>query len=57
MSNDERVEFVLDVAAEYGIKVGNIYDIIKLYEERFGDFSMNYENLVEILKEGNYDKV
>jgi hypothetical protein len=57
MSNDERVEFVLDVAAEYGIKVGNVYDIIKLYEERFGDFSMNYENLVEILKEGNYDKV
>lgn len=57
MSNDERVEFILDVAAEYGIKVGNVYDIIKLYEERFGDFSMNYENLVEILKEGNYDKV
>lgn len=57
MSNDERVEFVLDVAAEYGIKVGNVYDIIKLYEERFGDFSMNYENLVEILKEGDYDKV
>ena len=57
MSNDERVEFVLDVAAEYGIKVGNVYDILKLYEERFGDFSMNYENLVEILKEGNYDKV
>ena len=57
MSNDERVEFVLDVAAEYGIKVGNVYDIIKLYEEIFGDFSMNYENLVEILKEGNYDKV
>lgn len=57
MSNDERVEFVLDVAEEYGIKVGNVYDIIKLYEERFGDFSMNYENLVEILKEGNYDKV
>ena len=57
MSNDERVEFVLDVAAEYGIKVANVYDIIKLYEERFGDFSMNYENLVEILKEGNYDKV
>jgi hypothetical protein len=57
MSNDERVEFVLDVAAEYGIKVGNVYDIIKLYEERFGDFSINYENLVEILKEGNYDKV
>lgn len=57
MSNDERVEFVLDVAAEYGIKVGNVYDIIKLYEERFGDFSMNYENLVEILKERNYDKV
>lgn len=57
MSNDERVEFVLDVAAEYGIKIGNVYDIIKLYEERFGDFSMNYENLVEILKEGNYDKV
>lgn len=57
MSNDERVEFVLDVAAEYGIKVGNVYDIIKLYEERFGDFSMNYENLVEIIKEGNYDKV
>ena len=57
MSNDERVEFVLDVAVEYGIKVGNVYDIIKLYEERFGDFSMNYENLVEILKEGNYDKV
>ncbi len=57
MSNDERVEFVLDVAAEYGIKVDNVYDIIKLYEERFGDFSMNYENLVEILKEGNYDKV
>lgn len=57
MSNDERVEFVLDVAAEYEIKVGNVYDIIKLYEERFGDFSMNYENLVEILKEGNYDKV
>lgn len=57
MSNDERVEFVLDVAAEYGIKVGNVYDIIKLYEERFGDFSMNYENLVEILKEGIYDKV
>lgn len=57
MSNDERVEFVLDVAAEYGIKVGNVYDIIKLYEERFGDFSMNYENLVEILKEGNYDRV
>lgn len=57
MSNDERVEFVLDVAAEYGIKVGNVYDIINLYEERFGDFSMNYENLVEILKEGNYDKV
>lgn len=57
MSNDERVEFVLDVAAEYGIKVGNVYDIIKLYEEKFGDFSMNYENLVEILKEGNYDKV
>jgi hypothetical protein len=57
MSNDERVEFVLDVAAEYGIKVGNVYDIIKLYEERFGNFSMNYENLVEILKEGNYDKV
>lgn len=57
MGNDERVEFVLDVAAEYGIKVGNVYDIIKLYEERFGDFSINYENLVEILKEGNYDKV
>ena len=57
MSNDERVEFILDVAAEYGIKVGNVYDIIKLYEERFGDFSMNYENLVEILKGGNYDKV
>jgi hypothetical protein len=57
MSNDERVEFVLDVAAEYGIKVGNVYDIIKIYEEKFGDFSMNYENLVEILKEGNYDKV
>lgn len=57
MSNDERVEFVLDVAAEYGIKVGNVYDIIKLYEERFGDFSINYENLVEIIKEGNYDKV
>lgn len=57
MSNDERVEFILDVAAEYGIKVGNVYDIIKLYEERFGDFSVNYENLVEILKEGNYDKV
>lgn len=57
MSNDERVEFVLDVAAEYGIKVDNVYDIIKLYEERFGDFSINYENLVEILKEGNYDKV
>lgn len=57
MSNDERVEFILDVAAEYGIKVGNVYDIIKIYEERFGDFSMNYENLVEILKEGNYDKV
>lgn len=57
MSNDERVEFILDVAAEYGIKVGNVYDIIKLYEERFGDFSMNYENLVEVLKEGNYDKV
>lgn len=57
MSNDERVEFVLDVAAEYGIKVGNVYDIIKIYEEKFGDFSMNYENLVKILKEGNYDKV
>lgn len=57
MSNDERVEFVLDVASEYGIKVGNVYDIIKMYEEKFGDFSMNYENLVEILKEGNYDKV
>ena len=57
MSNDERVEFVLDVAAEYGIKVGNVYDIIKIYEKKFGDFSMNYENLVEILKEGNYDKV
>lgn len=57
MSNDERVEFVLDVAAEYGIKVGNVYDIIKLYEERFEDFSMNYKNLVKILKEGNYDKV
>lgn len=57
MSNDERVEFVLDVAAEYGIKVDNVYDIIKIYEEKFGDFSMNYENLVEILKEGNYDKV
>ena len=57
MSNDERAEFVLDVAAEYGIKVGNVYDIIKIYEEKFGDFSMNYENLVEILKEGNYDKV
>lgn len=57
MSNDERVEFVLDVAAEYGIKIGNVYDIIKIYEEKFGDFSMNYENLVEILKEGNYDKV
>lgn len=57
MSNDERVEFILDVAAEYGIKVGNVYDIIKIYEEKFGDFSMNYENLVDILKEGNYDKV
>ena len=57
MSNDERVEFILDVAAEYGIKVGNVYNIIKIYEEKFGDFSMNYENLVEILKEGNYDKV
>lgn len=57
MSNDERVEFILDVAAEYGIRVGNVYDIIKIYEDRFGDFSMNYENLVEILKEGNYDKV
>ena len=57
MSNDERIEFVLDVAAEYGIKVGNVYDIIKIYEDKFGDFSMNYENLVEILKEGNYDRV
>ena len=57
MSNDERVEFILDVAAEYGIKVGNVYDIIKMYEEKFGDFSMNYENLVDILKEGNFDKV
>ena len=57
MSNDERIEFILDVAAEYGITVDNVYNIIKTYEERFGDFSMNYENLVEILKEGNYDKV
>lgn len=57
MSNDESIEFILDVAAEYGIKVGNAYDIIRIYEEKFGDFSMNYENLVEILKEGNYDKV
>lgn len=57
MSNDERIEFILDVAAEYGITVNNVYNIIKVYEERFGDFSMNYENLVEILKEGNYDKV
>lgn len=57
MSNDERTEFILDVAEEYGIKVGNVYDIIKAYEEKFGDFSMNYENLVEILKKGNYDKV
>jgi len=57
MSNDERIEFILDVAEEYGITVDNVYNIIKVYEERFGDFSMNYENLVEILKEGNYDKV
>lgn len=57
MSNDERIEFILDVAEEYGITVDNVYNVIKAYEERFGDFFMNYENLVEILKEGNYDKV
>lgn len=57
MSNDERIEFILDVAEEYGITVGNVYNIIKAYEDKFGDFSANYENLVEILKEGNYDKV
>lgn len=57
MSNDERIEFILDVAAEYGITVDNVYNIMKAYEEKFGDFSMNYENLVEVLKEGNYDKV
>lgn len=57
MSNDERIEFILDVAEEYGITVDNVYNIIKAYEEKFGDFSMNYENLVEVLKEGNYDKV
>lgn len=57
MSNDERIEFILDVAEEYGITVDNVYNIIKAYEERFGDFSMNYENLVEILKEESYDEV
>ena len=57
MSNDERIEFILDVAEEYGITVDNVYNIIKAYEERFGDFSMNYENLVEILKEGSNDEV
>lgn len=57
MSNDERIEFILDVAEEYGYNVNNVYDVMKAYEEKFGDFSMNYENLVEILKEGNYDKV
>ena len=57
MSNEEKIEFILDVAEEYGYSASNVYNIIKAYEEKFGDFSMNYKNLVEILKEGNYDRV
>lgn len=56
MKEDEKFEFILDVAREYGIVVNNAYKVIKAYEDKFGEFSMNYSNMVEILKEGNYEK-
>lgn len=56
MKDDEKFEFILDVASEYGIVVSNAYEVIKAYEDKFGEFSMNYSNMVEILKEGNYEK-
>lgn len=57
MKDDEKFEFILDVASEYGIVVNNAYEVIKAYEIEFGEFSMNYSNMVKILKEGNYEKV
>lgn len=57
MKDDEKFEFILDVAREYGIIVNNAYEVIKAYEREFGEFSMNYSNMVKILKEGNYEKV
>lgn len=57
MKDDEKFEFILDVASEYGIVVNNAYEVIKAYEREFGEFSMNYSNIVKILKEGNYEKV